>query len=92
MVKLKKLEELTMDAQRQLVGGDAVTGSCYCSCSCQCDCNCSCACDNETYARSGSNRNSVNNQRIVGTRSNRRDSTRNSYNSSRKSDTRNSNR
>lgn len=88
MVKLKKLEELTIDAERQLVGGNAATGSCYCSCSCQCDCNCSCACDNETYARSGSNRNSVNGSRIVGTQSNRRDSTAKSYRNSRTNDMR----
>lgn len=92
MVKLKKLEELTVDVQRQLVGGNGSTGTCYCSCSCSCDCNCSCYCETTTYASSGTNRNGTNSQRIVGTRGNHRDSNRNSYSNGRKNEFRYNNR
>lgn len=70
MKKLKRLEELTVDLQRQVIGGESLTGTCYCSCDCSCDCDCSCACQTLTYATSGSNRSGNRDSKLVNTRSN----------------------
>lgn len=79
MGKLKKLEELSIDLQRQLVGGESLTGSCYCSCSCNCDCDCSCACTTYTYAQSGTDRSGTNSHYRINKSTNRRDRTSKSY-------------
>ena len=42
----KQISDLSVDEQRQIVGGEGLTGSCYCSCNCNCSCSgCSCECD-----------------------------------------------
>ena len=60
----KQISDLSVDEQRQIVGGEGLTGSCYCSCNCNCSCSgCSCECDcqlgtaktNTSRSRTGSN-------------------------------------
>ena len=64
MGTFKRLKELNVDEQRQLVGGEGATGSCYCSCSCNCSCTgctCECSCNlgtaktDTSRSRTGSN-------------------------------------
>lgn len=69
MKKLKRLEELTIDVQRQVIGGESLTGTCYCSCECNCNCDCSCYCEDR------SNHSSTSDYRSKNTKWNHKNST-----------------
>ena len=81
MAIFKKISELSVDEQRQIVGGVAA-GSCYCSCSCNCSCSgCTCDCDcvlgdaktNTARSRTGSNTSTYTNGYKRSTTNNRSD-------------------
>jgi hypothetical protein len=41
-MKIKKIEEISIEESKMIYGGASYSDDCSCSCSCDCDCSCDC--------------------------------------------------